>query len=99
MIVSATWKENYGDANESISGGFRNALEAVKKDQKIQIVGLVQSLFEGSMYIFVFLWTPALQNAQDLVRQVEIPHGKETTPKPSSYQEGAFLMTFDPLAA
>ena len=42
----------------------------VKTDEKIALLGAIQSLFEGSMYTFVFLWTPALSpNGED------IPHG------------------------
>ncbi|KAH8522198.1 hypothetical protein H0E87_002999 [Populus deltoides] len=38
--------------------------------EKIALLGAIQSLFEGSMYTFVFLWTPALSpNGED------IPHG------------------------
>lgn len=33
-------------------------------------VGLVQSLFEGAMYAFVLMWTPALSIEGD-----DIPHG------------------------
>src|SRR5579875_1024112 len=29
-------------------------------DLKIPILGIIQSLFEASMYIFVFMWTPTL---------------------------------------
>ena len=32
-------------------------------DPKILYLGLIQSLFEGSMYVFVLEWTPALTNA------------------------------------
>ena len=35
------------------------------EDRKIQCLGLVQSLFEGSMYTFVLEWTPALKPAHD----------------------------------
>ncbi len=39
-------------------------------DEKIALLGAIQSLFEGSMYTFVFLWTPALSpNGEN------IPHG------------------------
>lgn len=34
------------------------------------MLGAIQSLFEGSMYTFVFLWTPALSPNNE-----EIPHG------------------------
>jgi len=33
--------------------------DAVGADEKIALLGAIQSLFEGSMYTFVFLWTPA----------------------------------------
>jgi len=33
---------------------------AVRADPKIALLGAMQSLFETSMYTFVFLWTPAL---------------------------------------
>lgn len=39
-------------------------------DEKIALLGAIQSLFEGSMYTFVFLWTPALSPKDE-----EIPHG------------------------
>lgn len=39
-------------------------------DEKIALLGAIQSLFEGSMYTFVFLWTPALSPNNE-----EIPHG------------------------
>lgn len=39
-------------------------------DPKIALLGAIQSLFEASMYTFVFLWTPALSpNGEHL------PHG------------------------
>jgi len=33
---------------------------------KILILGVVQSLFEASMYTFVFMWTPALTEGDDI---------------------------------
>ncbi|CAI5961070.1 unnamed protein product [Closterium sp. NIES-64] len=39
-------------------------------DEKIALLGAIQSLFEGSMYTFVFLWTPALAPSDQ-----RIPHG------------------------
>lgn len=42
----------------------------VESDEKIALLGAIQSLFEGSMYTFVFLWTPALSPNEE-----DIPHG------------------------
>jgi len=38
-------------------------------DTKVLLLGCIQSLFEGSMYVFVFMWTPALTE----------PHGDESS--------------------
>ena len=34
-------------------------------DRRISSLGLVQSLFEASMYTFVFMWTPTIQDAYE----------------------------------
>ncbi len=47
-------------------------------DRKVLYLGLIQSLFEGSMYVFVLEWTPALTNAAKSVvdsTNASIPHG------------------------
>lgn len=48
-----------GKADEA--SGFRKGLAAM--DSNIWILGMTQSLFLGSMYTFVFLWTPALEDS------------------------------------
>ena len=48
------------------------ALAVVRRDRKVLLIGLVQSLFEGSMYIFVFMWTPKLEASLGK----ELPHGQ-----------------------
>lgn len=40
-------------------------------DRKVICLGLIQSLFEGAMYVFVLEWTPALTDASP----DQIPHG------------------------
>lgn len=40
--------------------GLRNAFIVTMRSQDILLCGIISSLFEGSMYIFVFMWTPAL---------------------------------------
>lgn len=63
LTVLFTWGENYGDAKIDVSGGIRNAVAALAADTRVPLLGLVQSLFEGAMYTFVFMWTPALESA------------------------------------
>lgn len=74
-IIFMTWSENYGASegggeNSSFSVQFRNAMEAIKNDKKVALLGAIQSMFEASMYTFVFLWTPALSPHGEI-----IPHG------------------------
>lgn len=51
-------------------------------DRKVFLLGIVQALFEGSMYIFVLEWTPALTQALNKAninkadnKNPPIPHG------------------------
>nr|POF10804.1 molybdate-anion transporter [Quercus suber] len=71
-IILSSWTENYGDPSESknLLTQFRGAAVAIASDEKIALLGAIQSLFEGSMYTFVFLWTPALSPNDE-----DIPHG------------------------
>jgi len=73
IIILSTWSENYGDKNPSQSGmieKFGKAAHEIMSNRKVFLLGLMQALFEGSMYTFVFLWTPALSPNGE-----RIPHG------------------------
>jgi hypothetical protein len=37
------------------------AISCLMTDRKVLLCGAIQSLFEGSMYSFVFMWTPAIR--------------------------------------
>ncbi|CAM6023652.1 unnamed protein product [Sphagnum balticum] len=71
-IIIYTWPENYGDPSKSktIVAQFQQPASAITSDEKIALLGAIQSLFEASMYTFVFLWTPALSPNKQA-----IPHG------------------------
>jgi len=62
IYVSYAWGENYGNSEMQLTKVFSGALDALK-DRRILLLGTIQSLFEASMYIFVFLWTPMLEEA------------------------------------
>jgi hypothetical protein len=66
------WGENYGtvdcDDEKSDAGrrnnwhdGLKNALTTTLRNRDVFLCGIISSLFEGSMYIFVFMWTPLLK--------------------------------------
>ena len=54
----------------SLHAQFVHAAHAITSDPKVGLLGAMQSLFEASMYSFVFLWTPALSP-----RGEDLPHG------------------------
>ena len=59
-----------GDSTQVV----KEATQAMLADKKILLVGAVQALFEGAMYIFVLQWPPALKAA--LGAGVAVPFGK-----------------------
>ena len=75
FLAATQWEENYGDSttdnkNESNDGrgkelpwygALKNAYTTTVRSRDIFLCGVVSSFFEGSMYIFVFMWTPALK--------------------------------------
>lgn len=66
LLASFLWKENKAEEVESTNGEekkkqtIKDALDVVRADPKIMLVGAVQSLFEAAMYIFVLQWPPAI---------------------------------------
>jgi MFS transporter, MFS domain-containing protein family, molybdate-anion transporter len=72
VFVYLNWKENYGDSN-ALSSGFDNFSKSWRlliASEKVLLLGVIQSCFESAMYIFVFMWTPALEQGGNV-----IPHG------------------------
>eukprot|EP00164_Ancoracysta_twista_P007361 GFYU01010431.1.p1 GENE.GFYU01010431.1~~GFYU01010431.1.p1 ORF type:complete len:452 (-),score=126.51 GFYU01010431.1:397-1752(-) len=66
ILLIWLWDENYGDADISLGEQYSHTWRLLTQDKMIWRVGMVQSLFEGAMYIFVFMWTPLLQKSLDL---------------------------------
>lgn len=73
-VISTRWAENYGDSakeKKPEAGGGKEGgdpsprarLWEMLKDPRIVCLGLSSTMFEGSMYLFVFMWGPALQSA------------------------------------
>mmetsp|Transcript_11260 Transcript_11260/g.27085 ORF Transcript_11260/g.27085 Transcript_11260/m.27085 type:complete len:531 (-) Transcript_11260:98-1690(-) len=68
LLTALLWKENIAkgsddDGVETSKPSIKDAIEVIKKDPKIMLVGGVQSLFEAAMYIFVLQWPPAISSA------------------------------------
>lgn len=56
-----TWDENYGDRGAALTSSCADGLRQIFRDDRILLVGVVQSLFESVMYMFVYVWTPVLE--------------------------------------
>lgn len=72
MTVSNTWSENYGNQQVKVMTSFAKGWELIKNDRRIAALGIGQSCFEGAMYTFVFMWTPALKKEGDENDQVSL---------------------------
>ncbi|KAH9060601.1 hypothetical protein EDB87DRAFT_1727308 [Lactarius vividus] len=72
-VISGTWSENYGGGAGAgvaqISADIFQirrlgaAWRIVAADPILLVLGLTQTIFEGSMYLFVFIWVPILQES------------------------------------
>jgi len=83
------WQENYGETDDSSEnraeedgkvagkwyGGLKDALITTMRNRDIMLCGIISSLFEGSMYIFVFMWTPLLKAFLANPDSDELPFG------------------------
>jgi len=70
VYVNYAWSENYGNSEIILSKMLSDSIEALK-DRKVFILGTIQSLFEASMYVFVFMWTPVLEQTFSEMKQYE----------------------------
>lgn len=70
LLIATSWKENYGDVKTPTLSAITEAAKRILATKNILYLGIAQSLFEGSMYTFVFMWTPTLEAGG-----MAIPHG------------------------
>jgi len=60
ILVFAWWGENTSGSETQKGVSMYEALKTVFREKEILLCGVVQSIFGGTMYIFVFMWTPSL---------------------------------------
>ncbi|KAH9836076.1 uncharacterized protein C8Q71DRAFT_760424 [Rhodofomes roseus] len=70
VVIRGSWTENYGSGGGTSASAdplqlrrLGQALQIVRNEPSLLVIGLTQTCFEGSMYLFVFNWVPALQEA------------------------------------
>lgn len=59
-IIMSTWSENYGTQNLKFKVACIAGLREIGENQKILLLGAIQSMFESVLALVVFLWTPVL---------------------------------------
>ena len=87
-LAALLWKENVATKSPTTNTNTNNAtiksvsvsdaLSVMLKDKRVMLVGAVQALFEGAMYIFVLQWPPAIKSAilqSNWLGQGSIPYG------------------------
>lgn len=77
LLIAVQWPENYGERAGDMMQKMKESLRIVKEDRSIFLVGFQQAVFEGAMYTFVFMWSPALEpSASDAANGApNIPYG------------------------
>lgn len=63
VLIQLTWEENYGGKQLKVIQPCMESLRYIVTSNRVMLIGVVTSLFESAMYIFVFLWTPVLDRA------------------------------------
>ena len=79
MTITASWPENYGNQQSSSLSSLSKGFDLIRSDPRIAALGLSQSCFEGAMYTFVFMWTPALKSRDEMDAEEKGLDGVETT--------------------
>ncbi|KAI8382904.1 hypothetical protein BD560DRAFT_204284 [Blakeslea trispora] len=64
IAISSLWTENYGHhaTNARLIKTLSTGIHTLFESKDIMMIGLAQTLFECSMYIFVLLYTPAIED-------------------------------------
>lgn len=63
IVFVVRWPENFGGSENKEDDTKGEAWKLIKNDRKALLLGVVNALFEGSMYSFVFMWVPTMLGA------------------------------------
>jgi MFS family permease len=77
--VFFTWPENYGNQQLNFSASLQKGFKLILSDSRIAALGMGQSCFEGAMYTFVFMWTPALKSVEEAAAEASGHDSKQST--------------------
>lgn len=76
---TSSWNENYGSFDPNAAGlsieSVQKAFITIMSNRAVLLIGIISSLFEGSMFTFVFMWTPILVELDPLPAGEKHPFG------------------------
>jgi len=84
-------KQDRPKGKETIAAGWKRALNTTMQNRQVLLCGIISSLFEGSMYVFVFMWTRSLKS---LTPGMEESGGHRRTLQEVSLPFGLIFSTF-----
>lgn len=67
VIVMYTWNENYSGHTIKFRKLCGEGFKSIVTEEKIFMLGAIESLFESVIYIIIFLWTPILEPAKPML--------------------------------
>ncbi|KAF8510416.1 hypothetical protein BU17DRAFT_55426 [Hysterangium stoloniferum] len=76
FLINGLWSENFGSTGGETDlfqiSRLKVAWKIVRKDLSLSVIVFTQTCFEGSMYLFVFLWVPSLQEVSPTSRPLPL---------------------------
>ena len=70
ISLSIVWNENFAEkrtiTQESVTKSCSEGLKTIVQNLDLFLIGIIQSLFESVLFVFVFIWTPALDVFHDI---------------------------------
>ena len=61
LVFVLAWSENYGKQDTAEDGtAFSQAWAEIRTKTPVRLLGLIQALYEGAMFTFVFVWVPTV---------------------------------------
>ncbi len=69
-LILSLWVENRGEekkiSRDQITKSCMEGLKTIAQNADLFLIGTIQSLFESVLFVFVFIWTPALDVFHDI---------------------------------
>ena len=77
-LAATLWRERWGDGTHaSAAGALITSWSHIRRGGILMTLGMVNACYETALYVFVFMWTPALERRAEraMGRAHEMSHG------------------------